>query len=148
MFWTFVSFIFIAAFVTTLTFGDCPPNVSGTWEVKTVITNACCSDSSDNGQNKGKESIEVTQDGDEISASWTDEGGDQNTLTGVVYADSVFFKVEGVNSDNPECGYINYVVGIIKKDGKQIEAYVNGADTGGCSTCKWYGKAKIKITAH
>lgn len=148
LFWTLVSYIFITAFVTTLTFGDCPPDVSGTWEFKIVMTNACCSDSSDNGQSKEKISIEVTQDGDEISATWTDEDGTQETLTGVVNANSVFSKVEGIDSDNPECGHIVYVVGFIKNKGKQIEAYVTGADTGGCGTCKWYGKAKIKITSH
>ena len=148
LFWTLVSFLFITAFVTTLTFGACSPDVSGTWEFKIVQTEACCSDSSDNGQKKLKLSIEVTQDGDEISATWTDEDGDQNTLTGVVYADSVFCKIEGINSDNSECGYINYVVGIIKNNGKQIVAYGTGADTGGCNTCKWYGTGKIKITSH
>lgn len=100
-----VSFILISTFVIPSTFAQCPPDVSGRWVVKATNTTECCSDPSDNGVRKFKGSIPgVVQVGNTISASWDVEGG-HNELTGILNGNSVYFKVEGTDSDEP-CGWI------------------------------------------
>ena len=144
LFVTLVPFILITALIVPSTFGECTPDVSGKWVLKIVGKVACCEDSSDNGQAKFEESIEVTQDGNNISASWVDDDKDRNqhTITGIINANSVYFKEETYESDQQECGSVTYYVGILK--GKQIEGYATGGEYG-CDTCKYYGKIKIKI---
>ena len=136
-----VSFILISNFATPSTFALCPPDVSGTWTIKGVDKTECCPDSSDNGTSNFKTSFVVMQIGDEISGSWVDGDGNSVVLTGVVNGNSVDCKIEGTNSDDPECGWVTHIVGII--NGKRIKFYTSRSET--CNTCKGHAKGTVIV---
>ena len=132
-----VSFILISNIVISSTFAACTPDVSGKWVLIGVDIQECCSDKGGN----FKENFVVTQTGDKISASWV-SGTESKVLSGIVNGNSVYFTVEGADSN---CTWINHVVGIIKGNTtKTITCYFTSADSGSCN-CRSHGTVKIKI---
>lgn len=142
-----VSFVLISTFVTTSTFAQCPPDVSGTWILRSINDggDVCCNDVPDPDEpDDSVISIVVTQLGDEISAAWEDIQGDGPTvLTGIVNGNSVYFKIE-TTYPGGSCVWTTQCVGIVKgRKANRIKGYFTGAET--CGTCRWLGKFRVKI---
>ena len=136
--------LIISAFVLMPSaFAQCPPDVSGTWVFKGVKVVECCSNPNDNGTKIFSGSFVVTQTGNEISASWVNDDGFNNVLTGVVNGNSVYVKVVE-DASSPLDGREDAVGIIINKNkGKRIMVYISGEDEEG--TCKFHAKGTVRI---
>ena len=98
-----MSFIISAFVFMPSAFALCPPDVSGTWFVKGVEVQECCSNPLDNGVHIFSDSLVVTQVGNAISASWVDSDGDHLELTGFVNGNSAYCEIEATKSGEPGC---------------------------------------------
>lgn len=116
-----------------------PLDVSGQWTLRFKGIEYGCQNPEENGPKEGTFVFHVTQQGDNLTATFTD-GKTTNHLIGEIRGTTVTASVHGVYPEN--CTVVTEIVG--KVVGKEIRGTYSGKEQN-CETCIWEGEFTVEI---
>lgn len=116
-----------------------PLDVSGEWALHFKGVEYNCQDPQENGDKEGTFVFHVTQQGDNLTATFTD-GKTTNHFIGKLNGTIVTATVHGVYPEN--CKVVTDIVG--KVVGKEIRGTYSGKELN-CETCIWEGEFTVEI---
>ncbi|MFQ5956811.1 MAG: hypothetical protein ACE5KK_03470 [Candidatus Brocadiales bacterium] len=116
-------------------------DLSGLWTLRFNGVEANCQNEAENGPKEGEFVFEVLQQGDTLSATWTD-GETTNIFTGKVSGSIVRATVYGFYLEN--CRVLTDITAEITGIGGLVGRY-SGQELN-CETCTWEGELTVTIT--